>query len=200
MAEFTKKHLNKHFDAKVEAKSKQLLELRDKEVKEVTQSMADYVMSKGDVLQLEMALQKAAQAFLDCAVSLPDGLYENGTFSAARQIVHGTVTDQLISKFANKIANTRYSPRSYEDKTLEKWRLKGLEIFASFEKKKRELGQLDQELKNVIRTSTTAKQAYNNLVALGVDMSDFVVSDDVALTITKLSVNPCVLSEGGCKE
>ncbi|WP_121605422.1 hypothetical protein [Virgibacillus sp. Bac332] len=60
-----------------------------------------------------------------------------------------------------------------------------------------DLKTLKTELDNTIKTSTTGKQAYKSLIALGVDMKDFKGSENQLPAVQKLSVNPCLVN-GDC--
>lgn len=64
-------------------------------------------------------------------------------------------------------------------------------------KKLNDLKTLERELTNVVRTSSNGKQAYTNLVALGVDMKDFENSKIQLPAVQKLSVDTCLIN-GGC--
>jgi hypothetical protein len=56
---------------------------------------------------------------------------------------------------------------------------------------------LEVELNSVIKASKTAKDAYKNLVALGVDMKDLEENPVLLPAVQKLSVNVCILN-GDC--
>ncbi|MYL41791.1 hypothetical protein [Virgibacillus salexigens] len=60
-----------------------------------------------------------------------------------------------------------------------------------------DLKTLKRELDNAVKTSTTGKQAYKNLVSLGVDMKEFKGSENQLPAVQKLSVNPCLVN-GDC--
>jgi hypothetical protein len=57
--------------------------------------------------------------------------------------------------------------------------------------------KLESELNAVIKSSTSAKDAFKNLTALGVDMKDFVESSAKLPMVQKLSVDVCVIN-GNC--
>lgn len=61
------------------------------------------------------------------------------------------------------------------------------------------LNTLKDELHAVVSNESTAKKAYNALVALGVDMSDLPEVNPNLPAITKLSVDVCVINDT-CKE
>jgi hypothetical protein len=64
----------------------------------------------------------------------------------------------------------------------------------------KELKQLALEVKRVIRGATSGKNAYQDLIVLGVDMSEFKpTAIDHLPAVKQFSVDPCIINAGGCK-
>ena len=64
-------------------------------------------------------------------------------------------------------------------------------------KKRDDLQTLSEELEATVKGSASGKQAYTNLVALGLDMSGFEKSEARLPVVQKLSVDACLIN-GGC--
>jgi len=88
----------------------------------------------------------------------------------------------------------RFGRSEHLDELISKFDKEVVEI----DDKLADLKKLHQEINNVIKNARTAKLAYRDLIALGVNMKDFQPEEAMLPAIVKLSVDPCLISSKGC--
>lgn len=67
-------------------------------------------------------------------------------------------------------------------------------------KKLEDLSTLHRELERAIKAGISGKDAYKNLVSLGVDMEEYKGADEHLPATVKVSVDPCLINKGGCAD
>jgi len=106
-----------------------------------------------------------------------------------------TLVDDSLSKVFKHIEHGHYSEKSL---LLSAEQLKEAKcLLEPLLKKRDDLQTLSEELEAAVKGSTSGKQAYTNLVALGLDMSGFEKSEARLPVVQKLSVDACLIN-GGC--
>lgn len=198
----TKTQLRDFVDSKI-SKRKQALR---KEIDEIV--IAKMGIALNDVLGDVTELEKVSNRFEDLLnekieilgfSNVPE--YAKTTAGQANKLckAHKYFFDYILPKAMETLLNPNQS---------EYYRFKCLPLTTAFNELNNELQSriklyregldtLKRELNNAISIESKGKQAYNSLIALGVDLSDLPDVNPNLPAVTKLSVDVCILN-GNC--
>lgn len=132
--------------------------------------------------------------------SVPE--YSKTAVSAANKLckAHSYFLEDIVRKAMNALDNPnrtyyQFSNNTFQDAVDSLYK----ELKTKIDLRKHGLDKLQTELNTAISNESKGKQAYNALIALGMDMKDLPEANPNLPMITKLSIDVCILN-GNCEE